>query len=47
MARDPRILAYSDWVLDRKNLNPFRVGTPEHCEYEAGSEFAQRAIPDA
>lgn len=42
MILDPWHLGVSDWVLEGKNLNPFREGTDEHGEYERGYERGRR-----
>jgi hypothetical protein len=42
MILEPEHLGMSDWVLDRQNQNPFRAGTREHGEYEAGYARAAR-----
>lgn len=38
MLLDPWHCGVSDWVLDRKNQNPFRAKTVEWVEYEKGFE---------
>jgi len=42
LALDPEMLGISDWVLDRKNMNPFRSGTEDSARYEEGFRRARR-----
>jgi len=44
---DPQRQAYSDWILFRRDLNPFNPGTFDYALYRKALATAQRSVdPD-